>query len=175
LTGDTHPDHDTIAKFRRENLPAVHACFVKVLEQAREIGVLKVGTVSVDGTKIRANASKHKNVMYSHAGELIEQLDQEVQALLEEAEKADNAEIDEGQRLPKEVAQREALRAKLKEAREQLEQRAKARAGPKRPSICAKWLPVNSGKAVGRASGYNGPMNSLRPPNRSIWWMRTVD
>lgn len=128
LTGDTHPDHDTIAKFRRENLSAVHACFVNVLEQAREIGVLKVGTVSVDGTKIRASASKNKNVMYGRAGELIEQLDQEVKALLEEAEKADNTDPDEGQQLPEEMARRDALKAKLKEARERLEQRARARA-----------------------------------------------
>jgi transposase len=128
LTGDTHPDHDTIAKFRRENLAAVHACFVNVLEQAREVGVLKVGTVSVDGTKIRANASKHKNVMYGRAGELIEQLDQEVKSLLAEAEKADHAEREDGQRLPEQIARREALKAQLKEARERLEQRAKARA-----------------------------------------------
>jgi transposase len=128
LTGDTHPDHDTIAKFRRENLAAVHACFVNVLEQAREIGVLKVGTVSVDGTKMRASASKHKNVMYGRAGELIEQLDQEVKALLAEAEKADNADVDEGQQIPEQIAQRETLKAKLKDARERLEQRAKARA-----------------------------------------------
>lgn len=128
LTGDTHPDHDTIAKFRRENLAAVHACFVNVLEQAREIGVLKVGTVSVDGTKIRANASKHKNVMYGRAGELIEQLDQEVQGLLEKAEQVDNTDVDEGQRLPEEVTRSEALKAKLKDARERLEQRAEARA-----------------------------------------------
>ena len=78
LTADTHPDHDTICKFRRENLPAVHACFVHVLEMARMLKLLKVGTVSVHGTHLRANASKNQNVTYDRAGELIEELKQEV-------------------------------------------------------------------------------------------------
>ena len=76
LTGDTHPDHDTICKFRRENFDAVAECFLSVLLQAREIGVLKVGTVSTDGSKIRANASKHRSLTYQRAGELVEQLQQ---------------------------------------------------------------------------------------------------
>ena len=128
LTADTHPDHDTICKFRRENLDAVHECFVKVLELAAEIGVLKVGTVSVDGTKIRANASKHKSLRYDRAGELVEQLDLEVKELLEQAEAADNTEVEEGQRLPEEIARRQALKAKLEQARERLEKRAQERA-----------------------------------------------
>ena len=61
LAGNTHPDHDTIAKFRRENFEAVAACFLRVLELARELGLLTVGTVSVDGTKIRANANKKRS------------------------------------------------------------------------------------------------------------------
>lgn len=128
LTGDTHPDHDTICTFRRENLEAVHECFVNVLELASEIGVLKVGTVSVDGTKIRANASKHKSLRYDRAGELVEQLDLEVKELLDQAEAADRSDEEQGQRLPEQIAQREALKAKLEQAREKLEKRAKARA-----------------------------------------------
>jgi hypothetical protein len=101
---------------------------VKVLELAGEIGVLKVGTVSVDGTKIRASASKHKSLRYDRAGELIEQLDAEVKELLEQAEAADNTENDEGQRLPEEIARRQALKAKMEQARERLEKRAQERA-----------------------------------------------
>jgi transposase len=78
LTGDTHPDHDTIAKFRRENFEAVSEAFVGLLALAREIGVLKVGTVSTDGTKMRANASKHQSLRYDRSAELIEQLELEV-------------------------------------------------------------------------------------------------
>lgn len=127
LTGDTHPDHDTIAKFRRENFEAVHACFLRVLEQAREIGVLKVGAVSVDGTKLRANASKHQSITYERAGELLEQLDVEIKELLAQAESADRAEAEDGQRMPEEIARREALREKLRQARERIEQRTQVR------------------------------------------------
>lgn len=128
LTGDTHPDHDTIAKFRRENFEAVATCFVKVLELAQELKLLKVGTVSVDGTHLRANAGKNRSVTYQRAGELIEQLELEVKELLTQAEQADNSERDEGQRLPAEIARREGLKSKLEQARQHLEQRAKERA-----------------------------------------------
>lgn len=128
LTGDTHPDHDTIAKFRRENFAAVAECFVEVLELARELKLLKVGTVSVDGTHLRANASKHKNVTYQRAGELSKQLEMEVQELLAKAETADNSEERDGQQLPEEMARREGLKEKLDEARRRLEARAQKRA-----------------------------------------------
>jgi len=128
LTGDTHPDHDTIAKFRRENFEAVGEAFLGVLQLAREMGVLKVGTVSIDGTHIRANASKDKNVRYDRAGELERQLESDVQRLLQEAERTDQREDDDGQSLPKEIARREKLRQKMQQAREQLERRAKQRA-----------------------------------------------
>lgn len=127
LTGDTHPDHDTIAKFRRENLEAVSACFVRVLELAREMKVLKVGLVSTDGTHIRANASKHKSVTYRRAGELVEQLEADVKELLGKAEQADQSEEQDGQRLPEEITRREALKQKLVEARQRIEERARKR------------------------------------------------
>lgn len=163
LTGDTHPDHDTIAKFRRENLAAVHACFVSVLEQAREIGVLKVGTVSVDGTKIRANASLHKSVTYGRAGELITQLGQEVQALLKKAETADNSDADEGQQLPEEMARRESLQAKLKEARERLEQRAQARARAEEAEYLRKVADREKREGRGKGPPIKAPEDQPRP------------
>ncbi len=128
LAGNTHPDHDTIAKFRRENFEAVAECFIKVLELAREMKILRVGTVSVDGTKIKANASKHKNVGYERAWQLVEQLDSEVRDLLKKAEEADGREEGIEQGLPEELARREKLKSKLQEARTKLEERAKARA-----------------------------------------------
>ena len=72
LTGNTHPDHDTICTFRRENFDSVGEAFLQVLHLARELGLLKVGTVSVDGTKMLANASKHNSLRYDRAGELVE-------------------------------------------------------------------------------------------------------
>ena len=88
LTGDTHPDHDTICKFRQQKL--ITKLFVQVLELARELKFLKVGTISVDGTRIKANASKHRGVSYQRSGQLIEQLQMEVEGLLAKAEQADS-------------------------------------------------------------------------------------
>ncbi|MBM3273319.1 IS1182 family transposase, partial [Candidatus Kaiserbacteria bacterium] len=128
LTANTHPDHDTIATFRRENFDAVAACFVRVLELAREAGLLRVGSVSVDGTKLRANASINRNVRYDRAGHLIEQLTLEVKELMEKAERADVEEASDGQQLPEALSRREKLKAKLEEARNRIEARARAKA-----------------------------------------------
>lgn len=128
LTGDTHPDHDTIATFRREHFDVVAACFVQVLELARETGLLRVGTVSVDGTKLRANASINRNVRYDRAGQLIEQIELEVKELLEKAERADEQDQTDGQQLPEALCRREKLKAKLEDARNRIEARARAKA-----------------------------------------------
>ena len=128
LTGDTHPDHDTIAKFRRENFDAVAAFFVHVHELAHEMKLLKVGVVSVDGTKLKANASKNRNVRYDRAGQLLEQLDLEVRELMNEAERTDQRDDADGQTLPEELSRREDLKAKLEQARQRIEARAKAKA-----------------------------------------------
>lgn len=152
LTADTHPDHDTIAKFRRENFDAVAACFVKVLELAREAGVLKVGKVSVDGTKVQANASKYRNVRYDRAGELVEQLETEVQELLLKAERKDREGEPDGQSLPEELSRREELKAKLEEARARIEARAKGKAESERAEYERKVREreERSGSARGR-------------------------
>jgi len=121
LTADTHPDHSTICAFRQRNEAAIHDAFLGILKLARELGVLKVGTISVDGTKIAANASKDKNVTYDRAGELERQLELDIAALLERASAADAAEEGAEDRLPKEIARREKLREKMREARANLE------------------------------------------------------
>ena len=128
VTANTHPGHDTICKFRRENGAAIEDCFVKVLELARELKLLKAGIVSVDGTKIDANANKHKSVRYDRAAELKEQLRLEIAALMAKAETADASGEADAQALPAEIARREALRAKLDAACKRLEAEAKARA-----------------------------------------------
>jgi transposase len=132
LTGDTHPDHDTICTFRRENFAAVADCFVRVLELARELKLLKVGTVSVDGTKIKANANLSRSVRYDRAGELVEQLKLEVVELLERAERTDRSDEADGQSLPEEIVRRDRLREKLEQARARIEARARARAEEER-------------------------------------------
>ena len=85
LTADTHPDHDTICAFRRNNLEAIAVSFVDVLELARELKLLQLGTVSLDGTHIRASASKDKNVTYQRAQALRTQLRADVDELLQQA------------------------------------------------------------------------------------------
>jgi transposase len=132
LTADNHPDHDTICKFRRENFDAVAECFTQVLELASELKLLRLGTVSVDGTKIKANASKHKNVGYRRAGQLVEQLEMEVRELMDKAEEADRHDKEDGGCLPEEVARRETLRKKMESARRKLQERARRRAEAER-------------------------------------------
>jgi hypothetical protein len=129
LTGDTHPDHDTICAFRRANATAVAEAFVQVLQLAREMGLMEVGTVSVDGTHIKANASKHKSLRYDRACALERQLREDIEALLAQAEQQDSQEQNDGQSLPEEIARRERLLAKMSEARARLEERARAQAG----------------------------------------------
>ncbi len=125
LTGDTHPDHDTICTFRRENGPLIKQAFVEVLRLAREMKLLKVGTISVDGTHIRANASKHKSLRYDRAGELERLLEKDVGELLARAEKSDSDPTSDDQSLPREIARREQLLGKMREARRILEERAR--------------------------------------------------
>lgn len=132
LCADTHPDHDTICKFRRENFEAVSESFLRVLLMAKELKLLKVGRVSIDGTKMDANASKHKNVRYDRAGVLVEQLEADIAGLMEQAEQADNSEEEQGQQLPEGLKRREQLKDKLQRARERLESQAEARAEAER-------------------------------------------
>ena len=131
LTADTHPDHDTLCAFRRNNLEAIATAFVDVLELAQELKLLKLGTVSLDGTHIKANASKDKNVTYERARQLRTQLRQDVNDLLQQAERADQ-QTEDPQKLPKEIARREKLLAKMDEACAHLEQRAREHAAAQR-------------------------------------------
>src|SRR5664279_5442672 len=93
LAANDHPDHDTIASFRRRFLKEIEALFVQVLLLAREMGVLKLGTIGLDGTKIHANASRHSALSYEHAGKIEAQLKAEVADLMAKAEAADAADI----------------------------------------------------------------------------------
>ena len=127
ITANEHPDHDTIATFRRRFLKEIEGLFVRVLELAREMGMLKVGAVALDGTKIHANASRHSALSYEHAGKIEEQLKAEVSDLMARAEAADQADVADGMSIPDELARREERLAKLAEARAKIEARAKER------------------------------------------------
>jgi transposase len=127
IAANEHPDHDTIATFRRRFLKEIEGLFVQVLALAHEMGMLKMGTVALDGTKIHANASRHSALSYEHAGKIEAQLKAEVSALLARAEVADEADVPDGMSIPDELARREERLAKLAQARAKIETRAKER------------------------------------------------
>ena len=127
IAANDHPDHDTIAAFRRRFLKDIEGLFVQVLALAREMGVLKMGTVALDGTKIHANASRHSALSYEHAGKIEAQLKAEVADLMARAEAADTADIPDGMSIPEELARREERLRKIAEARAKIEARARER------------------------------------------------
>jgi len=127
LAANTHPDHDTIAAFRRRFLPQFEALFVQVLLLAREMKLMKLGRIALDGTKVKANASKHKALSYAHANKIEAQLKAEVSALTAQAEAADQAPVIEGMDVPAEIARRAARLAALAEAKRTIEARAQER------------------------------------------------
>jgi len=122
--GDLHPDHDTICTFRRKNKELFERAFIEVLHMAANTGKLKkVGTVSVDGTKVKANASKHSAVSYKRAGDQIELLRKEVEELMAKAEATDSTPLDDGLSIPEEMVRREDRIKSLEEARRIIEER----------------------------------------------------
>lgn len=127
LAAGLHPDHDTLATFRRRFLDELADVFVQVLELAREMKLLKLGTVSLDGTKIHANASRHSALSHGHIEKLETQLKAEVQDLLEQAEKADQADLPDGIDLPEEIKRRQDRLAAMEVAKVKIEARAKER------------------------------------------------
>ena len=138
VAANLHPDHDTIAAFRRANRAAFEAAFLQVLLLARESGLLRLGTVSIDGTKLDANASKIRSVRYDRAKALRVRLAADITDLTNRAEAADAEAQPDPQALPAEIARREALKAKLDAACARLEQQARAEAEAARPDYEAK-------------------------------------
>ena len=104
IAANGHPDHDTIAAFRRRFLQQIESLFVQILLLAREMGVLQMGTVALDGTKIHANASRHSALSYEHASKIEAQLKAEVAELMAKAEAADQVDLPDGLSIPDESA-----------------------------------------------------------------------
>jgi len=127
IAANTQPDHDSIATFRRRFLVQIEELFVQVLMLAREMKCLKLGNIALDGTKIVANASKHKALSWEHANRIEAQLRQEVQMLLKLAEDSDNRAVNDGLDVPAEIARREQRLATLAQAKVKIEQRARER------------------------------------------------
>ncbi|WP_295402425.1 IS1182 family transposase [uncultured Thiocystis sp.] len=127
ITGNTHPDHDSINTFRKRFLREMEDLFTQILLRASAFGVLRLGDVSLDGTKIHANASKHQSMSWGDANRLEEQWRAEVQALLTKAETAGDQEPVAGMKVGEEVAMRQARLPQIGDAKIELDARAQAR------------------------------------------------
>ena len=133
LVGEDIPDFRRIAEFRARHLQHLQALFLEVLMLCREAGLLKVGRLSLDGTKIKANASRNKAMSYDRMGPEAERLQQEIDALLARAAEADTSEDDQfgdlsGEDIPDELKRRESRLAKILEAQAALEEAARQKA-----------------------------------------------
>lgn len=144
LTADQHPDHDTISEFRNRHLKALSGFFVQILQLCQQVGLVKLGHVSLDGTKVKANASKHKAMSYGRMVKKLDELEEEVKRLFAEAEAVDEAEDalygkgKRGDELPEELRFRQSRIKKIKEAMESLEKEAHTKAWAKRKEIAEK-------------------------------------
>lgn len=127
ISGDMHPDHDTIATFRKRFLPELGSLFVQILQIAHEMNFLNLGTVSLDGTKIKANASKHSALSWEYANKIEEQLKNEVAELLRKAEESDNEFVPDGLDIPEELSRREDRLAAIAKAQKEITRRAQER------------------------------------------------
>jgi transposase len=167
VAANRHPDHDTIASFRRENALAIGESFLQVLLLAKELKLLKLGVVSVDGSKIDADASKRRSVTYQRAGELVDQLTLEIADLMAQAEKADAGSEADPQALPKELGRRQALHDQLAAAKRRLEAQAKARADAGRAAYETKVAARDRRKGSAKGKHPKPPKETPRPEEQS--------
>ena len=157
---DQHPDHDTLASFRRRFGAQFADAFVQVLQVARENQLSRFGTVSLDGSKIHANASRHSALSYGHAEKIEAQLKAEVQEMLKLAEAADQRSVPEGVDLPAEIRRREERLAAIAAAKAKIEARAKERFEREQAEYEAKMATRRTKEATGKKPGGKPP----KPP-----------
>jgi hypothetical protein len=160
LTGNTHPDHNSINTFRQRFLGELKGLFVQILLRAYALGVLQLGNVRLDGSKVHANASKHKAMSWDYANRLEAQLQAEVEALLQQAETG-NAEPLPGLKVADEVALRQARLQQIGAVRAELEARAQARYEQEQAAYEAK---LAQRRAQEQARGRQGGGRPPKPP-----------
>ena len=156
-----HPDHDTLATFRTRFGKEFESAFVQVLQVARENQLSRFGTVSLDGTKIHANASRHSALSYAHAEKIEAQLQAEVQELLALAAEADQSTVPDGVSLPDEITRREDRLAAIAAAKVKIEARAKERFAGEQADYEAKMVARAAKEA---ASGKTPRGKGPKPP-----------
>jgi len=159
LCANQHPDHASICAFRTANEPAFAAAFTQVLQMAHQLRLTQLGSVSVDGSKFTANASKHAAVSYQRAGEMIAQLELEVQELITHAKRAEAQETKRpGLDLPAELQRREQRVTALQRARRVIEERARERAAAQQPEYEAKVAAREAQRAAGKKPRGQAPV-----------------
>jgi hypothetical protein len=178
LAADQHPDHDTIAAFRKEHLASLGQLFVQVLQLCQRAGLVKLGHVALDGTKVKANASKHKAMSYARMEETEKKLQAEVAALLAEAERVDAEEDGKygkgkrGDELPGELARRESRLQKIGEAKAALEEEAREAARQKQAEVAARLVEreqeeVERGRKLGGRPPQAPPPEEAKPDGKA--------
>ena len=140
IASNEQPDHDSLCAFRKRFLREIEALFVQVLCIARQMKLLKLGRIALDGTKIHANASRHSALSYGHAQKIEAQLQAEVKELLARAEAADQEPLPEGLSIPEELSRREERLAAIRQAKEQIEARAAERDAQEKAEFEAKII-----------------------------------
>ena len=161
ICANTHPDHDTIATFRRRFLPQLEELFTAILLVAAEMGFLKLGTVSLDGSKVKANASKHKALSWGHAQKLEAQLQQEVEELLALAEATDREEEKTQIDIPEELKRRRERLKAIRAAKAKIEARAQERYEAEQAAYDEK---MQKRQAKEEATGKKTPGTPPKPP-----------
>jgi len=166
ICANTHPDHDTIATFRKRFLKELEGLFTQILLIGQAMGLVKLGTVSLDGTKIKANASKHKALSWGYANKLEAQLQAEVEQLMRLAEAADNESLPEGMDIPEELKRREQRLARIAAAKAEIEARAQERVEHEQAEYEAKLARrQEKQERTGKKPGGRPPQAPSNEPN----------
>ena len=165
IAANEQPDHDSLSAFRKRFLKEIGALFVQVLRIARQMKLLKLGTIALDGTKIHANASRHSALSYGHAQKIEAQLEAEVKQMLVRAAVADQERLPEGLSIPEELKRREARLAAIRQAKAQIEARAVERDAQEKADFDAK-MKAREDKAArtGKKPGGKPP----KPPTPGV-------
>ena len=154
ICANENPDHDTINSFRKRFSKEIERLFVELLVLAETMGLIKLGTVSLDGTKIKANASKHKALSWDYAIQLEAQFKQEIETLMKLAEAADNTPLPEDMEVPKELKRRQDRLAVIAKAKQEIQARAQARYAEEKAEYDEKMAKrekhlIETGKKIG--------------------------
>lgn len=169
IAGNEQPDHDSLCTFRKRFLKEIEALFVQVLVIARQMKLLKLGTIALDGTKVHANASRHSALSYGHTQKIEAQLEAEVKQMLARAEAADAQPLPKGMSIPKELALREERLAAIRQAKAQIEARAAERDAQAKADFEAKM------KAREEQTARTGNKPGGRPPALPSSGVRPTD